>query len=75
MWFLSRLSKAGCADTDTDTDTIHAGVVRCGAVQGSCTLLFQKDVGGLQVEVEAGTWVDVPPRPACLVVYVGDAME
>ncbi|PWN51870.1 Clavaminate synthase-like protein [Violaceomyces palustris] len=41
---------------------------------GSCTLLFQKDVGGLQVEVE-GKWVDIPPQEGCIVVNVGDAME
>lgn len=42
---------------------------------GSCTLLFQKDVGGLQVEMETGRWVDIPPQKGCIVVNVGDAME
>ncbi|EST08208.1 Non-hem dioxygenase N-terminal domain protein [Kalmanozyma brasiliensis GHG001] len=42
---------------------------------GSCTLLFQKDVGGLQVETQPGRWVDIPPQPGCIVVNVGDAME
>ncbi|CAD6914612.1 unnamed protein product [Tilletia laevis] len=52
---------------------------------GSCTLLFQKDVGGLQVKLRADSssisgaqdtrWIDVPPRPGCLVVNVGDAIE
>lgn len=42
---------------------------------GSCTLLFQKDVGGLQVEMEGGKWVDIPPQKGCIVVNVGDAME
>ncbi|KAJ1023741.1 hypothetical protein NDA18_004724 [Ustilago nuda] len=42
---------------------------------GSCTLLFQKDVGGLQVEMEPGKWVDIPPQKGCIVVNVGDAME
>lgn len=41
---------------------------------GSCTLLFQKDVGGLQVQT-AGGWIDIPAQPGCLVVNVGDAME
>ncbi|KAK0557971.1 hypothetical protein OC844_005433 [Tilletia horrida] len=52
---------------------------------GSCTLLFQKDVGGLQVKLrsaslsavgqDADTWIDVPPRPGLLVCNVADAME
>lgn len=42
---------------------------------GSCTLLFQKDVGGLQVEMQPGEWVDIPPQKGCIVVNVGDAME
>ncbi|KAE8230342.1 hypothetical protein CF326_g4661 [Tilletia indica] len=52
---------------------------------GSCTLLFQKAVGGLQVklrptsaspnETQNSVWIDVPPRPGCLVVNVGDAVE
>lgn len=42
---------------------------------GSCTLLFQKDVGGLQVETQPGQWVDIPPQPGCIVVNVGDALE
>ncbi|KAK0557174.1 hypothetical protein OC846_000624 [Tilletia horrida] len=47
---------------------------------GSLTLLFQKDVAGLQVKVKQPgqtreSWVEVPPRPGCLVVNVADAME
>lgn len=42
---------------------------------GSCTLLFQKDVGGLQVQTKEADWVDIPPQAGCLVVNVGDAME
>ncbi|KAJ1021150.1 hypothetical protein NDA16_003936 [Ustilago loliicola] len=42
---------------------------------GSCTLLFQKEVGGLQVEMEPGEWVDIPPQKGCIVVNVSDAME
>jgi len=55
---------------------------------GSCTLLFQKDVGGLQVKLDndqspadvqndamQSRWIDVSPRPGCLVVNVADAME
>ncbi|KAN0062494.1 hypothetical protein ACQY0O_005025 [Thecaphora frezii] len=42
---------------------------------GSVTLLFQKDVGGLQVEQRQGEWIDVEPKAGCLVVNVADAIE
>ena len=50
------------------------------ASQGTCTLLFQREVGGLQVRLDAlGTdepvWLDVQPREGCLVVNIGDALE
>ena len=57
---------------DSETTSIRAG---SHSDYGSCTLLFQKDVGGLQVEMKPGQWVDIPPRQGCLVVNVGDAME
>ncbi|EPQ28479.1 uncharacterized protein PFL1_03782 [Pseudozyma flocculosa PF-1] len=51
--------------------------IRAGAHSdyGSVTLLFQKDVGGLQVELEGSGWIDIPPKQGCIVVNVGDAME
>lgn len=54
-----------------------AASIRAGSHSdyGSCTLLFQKDVGGLQVEMKPGQWVDIPPQNGCIVVNVGDAME
>ena len=42
---------------------------------GCLTLLAQDDVGGLQVRTTAGNWVDVPHRPGCLVVNVGDMLH
>ncbi|KDN44723.1 Clavaminate synthase-like protein [Tilletiaria anomala UBC 951] len=56
------------------------GSIRAGSHSdyGSCTLLFQKDVGGLQVDLtngHGGHWIDVPPKPGCIVVNVADAME
>ncbi|CDU23590.1 related to oxidoreductase [Sporisorium scitamineum] len=57
---------------DAATTSIRAG---SHSDYGSCTLLFQKDVGGLQVEMKPGQWVDIPPQKGCIVVNVGDAME
>jgi len=42
---------------------------------GCLTLLAQDDVGGLQVRTISGDWVDVPRRPGCLVVNVGDMLH
>jgi len=42
---------------------------------GCITLLWQDDVGGLQVkEISADRWIDAPPIPATLVVNVGDLL-
>lgn len=50
--------------------------IRAGAHTdyGSVTLLFQRDVSGLQVWLD-GHWVDVAPRPHAIVVNVADALE
>jgi isopenicillin N synthase-like dioxygenase len=65
--------------TSHDTHPASAGgSIRAGSHSdyGSCTLLFQKDVGGLQVETTTvGQWVNIPPQNGCIVVNVGDAME
>jgi isopenicillin N synthase-like dioxygenase len=42
---------------------------------GFLTLLFQRDVGGLQVIDKAGAWIDVPPRADAVVVNSGDLLE
>lgn len=42
--------------------------------QGSITLLFQREVGGLQVLLD-GQWTDVPPKQGAIVVNVADALE
>lgn len=63
------------------TTTRGEGSIRAGSHSdyGSCTLLFQKDVGGLQVQSDSttgsSTWIDIPPQQGCIVVNVGDAME
>jgi len=42
---------------------------------GCLTLLAQDDVGGLQVQTPAGSWVDAPPVSGALVVNVGDMLH
>lgn len=43
---------------------------------GSFTLLFQSDIGGLQVfDSNTQQWSDVLPKSGCLVVNVADALE
>jgi isopenicillin N synthase-like dioxygenase len=41
---------------------------------GLLTLLYQDDVGGLQVK-HGANWIDVPPIPGSFVVNVGDMLE
>ncbi|CAO3631671.1 unnamed protein product [Cunninghamella blakesleeana] len=48
---------------------------------GLITLLWQRDVGGLQIQsnetekVEEMTWLDVPVRDDCLIVNMGDCLQ
>lgn len=56
--------------------------IRAGAHTdyGSLTLLFQSEIGGLQVHnfnasSEGEAWLDVPPQPDAIIVNVGDALE
>lgn len=54
-----------------------AGQLRAGAHSdyGSLTVLKTEDrPGGLQVQVRDGGWLDVPHRPGCFVVNIGDML-
>ncbi|KAK4769797.1 hypothetical protein SAY87_030329 [Trapa incisa] len=42
----------------------------------SCiTIVFQDEIGGLQVRSECGKWFDVSPRDGILVVNIGDMLQ
>lgn len=42
---------------------------------GSITLLFQDDIGGLEVKSPKGTWVRATPIPGTIVVNAGDLLS
>lgn len=42
---------------------------------GSITLLFQDDIGGLEVKSPKGTWVRARPIPGTIVVNAGDLLQ
>jgi isopenicillin N synthase-like dioxygenase len=54
-----------------------AGPTRAGAHSdyGSITLLFQVEVGGLEVRNASGGWIAAPPIPGTILVNTGDLME
>ncbi|KAI8343767.1 hypothetical protein EDC96DRAFT_578425 [Choanephora cucurbitarum] len=51
--------------------------IRAGAHSdyGSITLLFQKDVPGLEVQASREAWISAPLMPGAIIVNVGDQME
>ncbi|XP_046641102.1 UPF0676 protein C1494.01-like isoform X2 [Daphnia pulicaria] len=55
---------------------IKAGVERCGqhSDYGTFTLLFQDDIGGLEV-LSGGEWIAATPIPGTVLVNVGDLMQ
>jgi isopenicillin N synthase-like dioxygenase len=57
--------------------TPEPGQLRAGehTDYGSITLLFQDEVGGLEVQTRQGEWIAAPPIPDALLVNVGDAMQ
>jgi isopenicillin N synthase-like dioxygenase len=56
---------------------VDAGQTRSGAHTdyGALTILLaEKALGGLQVELRNGGWVDVEPRPNSFIINIGDLM-
>lgn len=53
------------------------GQVRAGehSDYGSITLLFQDEVGGLEVQTKNGEWIFAPAIPGTVVVNTGDLMQ
>ncbi|MBE9204972.1 isopenicillin N synthase family oxygenase [Nostoc sp. LEGE 06077] len=53
------------------------GQIRAGehSDYGSITLLFQDDVGGLEVKTTAGEWMSAPTIPDTVIVNTGDLMQ
>ncbi|MGF1516134.1 MAG: isopenicillin N synthase family dioxygenase [Elainellaceae cyanobacterium] len=57
-------------------DDVEPGTVRAGAHSdyGTITLLFQDDVGGLEI-LHGGEWISAPHIPGTVIVNTGDLME
>ncbi|MEI1373380.1 MAG: 2OG-Fe(II) oxygenase family protein [Nostoc sp.] len=53
------------------------GQVRAGehSDYGSITLLFQDDVGGLEVQTASGEWIAAPTIPDTVIVNTGDLIQ
>lgn len=60
-----------------DANSVSEGQLGAGAHTdyGFLTLLFQDNVGGLQVLGSDNTWMDVPPEDGAVVVNSGDLLE
>ena len=58
-------------------DDVAEGQLGAGAHTdyGMITLLFQKDIGGLEVQDGEGTWHSVTPENDAIVINTGDLME
>lgn len=58
-------------------DAIASGQLGAGAHTdyGMITLLFQKDIGGLEVQDAEGAWHPVAPENDAIVINTGDLME
>ncbi|KAL3881735.1 hypothetical protein ACJMK2_028131 [Sinanodonta woodiana] len=63
--------------TITPNSNIKSGQVRCGehSDYGSITLLFQDDVGGLEVKGVDGIYIPANPIPDTVLINIGDLMQ
>jgi isopenicillin N synthase-like dioxygenase len=61
----------------SDIDDIALGQLGAGAHtdNGMITLLFQQDIGGVEVQDEESRWRPVAPGNAAIVINTGDPME
>ena len=79
---------AGSVDNSTTLRSIHyppipdnlaaqPGIIRCGehSDYGTITLLFQDQLGGLEVKAVDGQWVLADPVPGTILINVGDLLE
>ncbi|MBD2208161.1 isopenicillin N synthase family oxygenase [Calothrix sp. FACHB-1219] len=59
------------------TTTPKPGQVRAGehSDYGSITLLFQDNIGGLEVQTITGEWIAAPSIPGTVIVNTGDLMQ
>mmetsp|Transcript_3155 Transcript_3155/g.6973 ORF Transcript_3155/g.6973 Transcript_3155/m.6973 type:complete len:330 (+) Transcript_3155:50-1039(+) len=67
-----RLLHYSCEPSDEEN-----GLYACGAHSdyGMITLLLTDDNPGLQVKMEDGSWIDIPPKRGAFVVNIGDMFE
>ncbi|MEM9768070.1 MAG: 2-oxoglutarate and iron-dependent oxygenase domain-containing protein [Cyanobacteria bacterium P01_D01_bin.71] len=59
------------------TEPIKPGQIRAGAHSdyGTLTLLFQDDVGGLEVQLASGEWIAAPSIPHGVLINTGDLTQ
>lgn len=58
-----------------DPQTVHDIGVVPHSDSGGFTILWQDDIGGLEVQSKSGEWVGAPPIPGTFVVNLGNLMQ